>query len=216
MLRERHSVRRVAQEIADAIEGAMEGYRAGRVSQEPQLTDRIIGAVEERFREKRYGGIVWRAKTLRTGRGIAAEEQRHGADLLGVLDIDLSDFHIKKGFLAQAKLAEPKVQFSEREWIRLVQQCKTMLERTSAAFVFAYSRTESVRIIPATAIVGFEGRDLFELYHRAVASFFESFIECFIGDIQLNSPDIATLDNLLHINVKRVFELRAREEHTFG
>jgi hypothetical protein len=188
----------------------MDAYRAGRVAEEPQITDRILGAIEDRLQTTQFPGVQWRAKTLRTGRGSAAEEKRHGADLLGVLDIELPKFQAKKGFLAQAKLAEPGNAFSKSEWARLSAQCKTMLARTPDAFVFAYSQSQGLRIIPATAVVGYTGRNLFDLYNRAVAPFFESFIECFIGDPRLDSPDIATLDEIIDFRVDRVLALEAR------
>lgn len=48
MIRQLHSVRRIAREISDAADGALEAYRSGRVQEEPQITDRIIGAIEDR------------------------------------------------------------------------------------------------------------------------------------------------------------------------
>ena len=46
MIRDHASVIEVAREISDAADGALDGYRAGRVEEEPQITDRIIGAIE--------------------------------------------------------------------------------------------------------------------------------------------------------------------------
>ena len=115
MIRHFKIVRHVAREIADAADGAARGaYREDRVIEEPQITDRILGAIEdrvERLSVRSYGTdrllyapvpshdvsdkaddgmasynlspISWKARTLRTGRGIAAEEKRHGADLDG-------------------------------------------------------------------------------------------------------------------------------------
>lgn len=204
-------VRAVARKIADAADGAMDAYREGRVLQEPQITDRILGAIEERLRARPISGVVWKARTLRTSRGAAAEERRHGADLLGVLDIDVPGYRTKKGFLAQAKKAEPGKRFAAGEWRRLVEQCQVMLARTPAAFVFAYSEERGVRIFPANAVVSSQRTDLFDLYDRSVASFFESHIECFIGDMRLNSPKIETLDALADFPIERVLLVSARE-----
>ena len=49
MIRHLHSVRGIAREIAGAANGALEAYRSGRVEEEPQITDRIIGAIEDRI-----------------------------------------------------------------------------------------------------------------------------------------------------------------------
>ena len=210
MLRHLRSVRKIAQEIAGAADGAFGAYREGRVVEEPQVTDRILGAIEERIRNRRFGGVVWKARTLRTSSGIAAEEKRHGADLMGVLDLDLPDYRVKKGFLAQAKRAEPDGRFSGRDWDRLCLQCEKMLRRTPDSFVFVYSISEGIRIFPAISILGLESGNVFDLYSRKISSFFESHLECYIGDPRLNSTNIETLDALADLRVERVFELAAR------
>ena len=52
MIRYYGGVREVAREISSAADGALDAYRDGRVTQEPQITDRIIGAIEDRIRRK--------------------------------------------------------------------------------------------------------------------------------------------------------------------
>ena len=210
MLKQTRTVRKIAREIADAAESAFSAYQQARVEEEPQITGQILGAIEERMRNQQFGGVVWQARTLRTGRGVAAEEKRHGADLMGVLDVDLPGYRTKKGFLAQAKKAEPERQFSSNDWQRLRSQCETMLERTSDSFVFIYSLQRGIRVFPANAILALGSRDIFELYDRSLSSFFESHIECFIGDSRLNSTEIKTLDALVDLPIDRIFELSAR------
>ena len=151
--------------------------------------------------------IVWKARTLRTGRGIAAEEKRHDADLLGVLDLNLFDYRAKKGFLAQAKRAEPGRPFSRPEWERLQAQCETMLLRTPAAFVWAYSKSRGIRIFSANAVLALNSRVLFDLYSRSVSTFFAAHIESFVGDRRLNCTKIETLDSLDELSVERTLEL---------
>ena len=48
MIRNLHSVRGIARQISSAADGALDVYRSGRVEEEPQITDRIIGAIENR------------------------------------------------------------------------------------------------------------------------------------------------------------------------
>ena len=241
MIRHLHSVRGIAREIAGAANGALEAYRSGRVEEEPQITDRIIGAIEDRIgpdsplskaefdslvlpveservtsvsiegiRDPYPGRIVWNARSLRTSSGRAAEEKRHGADLMGVLDIDIPDYRITKGFLVQSKLAEPGRIFSKKDWKRLHDQCETMLCRTTASFVWVYSKERGIRIFPAVSVVELDSRYIFDLYDRSVSSFFEYHLECFIGDRRLNSTNIRTLDALDKLPVDRVLELTAR------
>ena len=245
MIRRLKSVRRIAREISDVADGALDSYREGRVEEEPQLTDRILEAIEGRIRSRQlvaYGerpladempdpdrslpltkpriakrprsGIVWKARTLRTGRGVAAEEKRHGADLMGILDLALPDFRATKGFLAQAKRAEPGQRFSKRDWDRLRSQCEKMLSRTPASFVWVYSKSRGIRIFSANSVLGLESRCIFDLYSRGVSSFFENHIECFIGDRRLDSTNIETLDALARLPVERILELSAKDGST--
>jgi len=210
MLRHPRSVRAIAGEIGAAADGALNSYRDGDVVEEPHVTDRVLGAICDRLGSRRIGGLVWRARTLRTSSGTAAEERRHGADLMGVLDINIPGYHAKKGFLAQAKKAEPGTPFRVRDWSALVAQCHLMLARTPDSFVFVYSMEWGIRIFPANSVVGLASSDIFQLYSRGVSGFFESHIECFIGDPRLNSTDIKTLDALIDLPVERILELSAR------
>ena len=241
MIRRLKSVRRIAQEISSAADGALDAYREGRVEEEPQLTDRILGAIEDRIQSRllvaygdlsrgddipppdripsvtkrgiakqHLGGIVWKARTLRTGRGVAAEEKRYGADLMGILDLALPDYRATKGFLVQAKRAEPGQRFAKPDWDRLCSQCETMLLRTPASFVWAYSKSRGIRIFSANSVLGLESRCIFDLYSRAVSSFFENHIECFIGDPRLDSTNVETLDALAEFPVERILELSAK------
>ena len=57
MLKRTKTVRKIAREIADAADGAFDSYRDGSVVEEPQVTDRILGAIRERIRNRRFG---WR------------------------------------------------------------------------------------------------------------------------------------------------------------
>jgi hypothetical protein len=196
MILEPRIVREIGQSVREAADGVIHDYSVERIVDEPHITDRLLGAIGERLRGGRADGVIWSAKTLRPGQGKANEEQRHGADFLGVLEISLPELAVKKGFLIQAKRAEPDVPLPSGEWKRMVGQCKTMLEVTPAAFVAIYSRSAGVRFVPAIEIVGSTTEDLFAHYSRDIGSFFELFVECFIGDRALNSAHIAVLDEL--------------------
>ncbi len=172
--------------------------------------DRILSVTKHRIAKQPRGGIIWKARTLRTGRGVAAEEKRHGADLMGILDLALPDYCSTKGFLSQVKRAEPGQRFSKRDWDRLRSQCEKMLFRTPASFVWVYSKSRGIRIFSASSVLGLESRRIFDLYSRGVSSFFENHIECFIGDRRLNSTNVETLDALAKLPVERILELSAK------
>ena len=213
MLRRYTMARKVAREISRAADGAFEGYRGGRKVDEPDITAQIVGEIRRHMRGRKFGGVIWDAHTL-TSRGKDAEEKIYGADLMSILDIDLPDYKIKKGFLAQVKKAEPgklsSGKFSPHEWNILGEQCEKMVKRTPDSFVFVYSRKKGIRIFPAVSVLRSELRDIFDLYHYSVQTFFENHLKCFIGDLRLDSTDVRTLEILADFPVRRIFHLRAR------
>lgn len=82
-------LRAAADEIARAVAQVREAYSQGRVTQEPHLTDRLLGAIETRMEGYEVSGLRWSAKTL-SDRGKGSEEKRYGADFVGVLNVELS------------------------------------------------------------------------------------------------------------------------------
>lgn len=120
-------IKDLAKHIANAADTAVEAYVAGRITDEPNITDRWIGAVEQalsntRWRRRKAAAFCWQAKTLRASSGRAAEERRFGADLLGVAEIHVGDQCIHEGFLGQAKRVEPGTPMNSAEWRRLQEQ----------------------------------------------------------------------------------------------
>lgn len=180
-------VRKAAATIAAASDSAVEALREGRVEQEPAMTDRMLGAIEQALRGATIGGIRWEAKTL-TDRGQGAQEREYGADFLGVVSIDLADYSVSKGFLAQAKIRS-RLRRADTEGLKA--QCKRMLEASAVSFVFLYS-DNGITIVPAISVVAANGF-VDELYSRSMQRFFEDHLECFIGDRAINSPTPATL-----------------------
>jgi hypothetical protein len=214
MIRDYRSVREVASAIAVAGEMAMEAYRSARVTDEPHITDRLMQAIEitvngtdpvpairfpladgaSSYRPR--GTLIWQAHTLRSGSGSAAHEKRFGADVLGVLTINTPEYRVAKGFLAQAKRAEPGAALSKARWDGLMGQCEKMLTISPDSFVIAYSKRRGVKFFSAEAVRSFSGRDLFQLYNMGIRSFFERNIESFIGDRLLDAPNIGVLERL--------------------
>ena len=213
MLIYRHIVREIAHKMEDAASGALEAYREERAGYETMVTDRMLGAIEQSVKGYRSKGVTWESKTLLPGSGRSAEEKVHGADFLGVLDIDLSDFRVKKGFMAQAKRAEPKQAFGDDDWSRLVEQCTNMLMRTPDAFVFVYSRSLGIRVLPASSVLGSDARVLLDHYNHGLVRFFEDHLTSFIGDRRLNAPTIEAIETLAEeYETPRVLYLAARDE----
>jgi len=189
VLKYRRAVRAVASKIDEAIDISVDALRQGRVEHEPAMTDRMLGGIEQGIHGN-IGGIKWSAKTL-TDRGPGSQESEFGADFMGVLDVDLPDFTVSKGFLAQAKMGK---RISSKEKKRLLVQCENMLDHSPASFVFIYSN-HGVRVVPAVSVVAAQG-NLGKLYDRSAKRFFEEHLECFIGDPRIACPSPKTLENL--------------------
>ena len=194
-------VKVIASQMAGAADGVIADYDDREFPDEPTLTAEIARAVRNSLRSDEsedgfvFNGVSWRAHVLRTGRGRAAEEKRHGADLMGVLDIAVPDYRVKKGFLVQAK-KERSLGSNKNEWERLRNQCETMLRRTPESFVFVYSPSRRIRAFSACAVLGLETRNIFDLYHKSMYTFFSTHLQSFIGDRNLDMPTIDVLDRI--------------------
>ena len=166
----------------------------------------MLGAIEQAMHGFRVKGVSWVAKTL-TDRGPGAQEKLYGADCRGVLDIDLPDFGVKKGFLAQAKLVRSYLDIRKE----LQKQCEKMLALSPASFVFLYDYSR-VSVIPAVAVVGTD-HDPSALYSRTAARFFEEHFESFIGDRDIKAPTPDILEDLRsRYEARRLLYLRATPE----
>ena len=175
----------------------MEDFTDGLVGQEPHLTDRMLGRIAQSLDGYRTKGVIWTAKTL-TDHGPNTEEKKYGADFVGVLEIDIPGYKVKKGFLAQAKLAKSGKMRAD-EFRRMIAQCEQMLNLSPSSFVFLYS-LDGIRVIPAIAIVGAVDPEIAfnpeGLYSRKLQTFYEEHFECFIGDRRISEPSERTLADL--------------------
>lgn len=193
MLKEYRILRSAAKVVAEAAERANEALASGRVEQEPQFTDRMLGGIEEALDRYESKGISWRAKTL-TDRGPNAQEKKYGADFMGVVSIELPNLKVSKGFLAQAKLHQKGAKISRAEYKRMQCQCEDMLNISPDSFVFFYSN-EDIRVVPAITIYSCNGVDPYDLYTRSISRFYEEHFSCFIGDMKISAPDIEVLQS---------------------
>ncbi len=190
MFRNQKLVRAVTGRINRAARNTLRALASGRVQLEPQVTDRLLGAIEQEMDGRFIGGVQWVAKTL-TDRVKKSQESEFGADFMGVLSLDLNDFRTNKGFLSQAKLVEPSQSFSAAESKRLKVQCEKMLGFSPESFVFLYSQQSGIRIVSAIDILGARNCNPHELTSKSISEFFKDHLECFVGDraIQSASPE---------------------------
>lgn len=187
-------IRDSAEHLANAANQTVETLTDKRIEQEPAFTDRMLGRIEQAMNEYKVKGINWTAKTLKD-RGKDSQEKIYGADFIGVLDIDLSDYKVKKGFLAQSKRIEPDEYMSPKEYLRMQKQCEKMLNATPDSYVFLYS-TVGILIIPAISILSAMRCNPHKLYSRSIGRFYEEHFQSFIGDRRLESPSIDMLEDI--------------------
>ena len=198
MFRNQKLVRGVTARINRAANNTLNALTVGRAQLEPQVTDRLLGAIEQELDGKSIGGVVWVAKTL-TDRVKGSQESEFGADFMGVVSLELNDFEARKGFLSQAKLVEPSQSFPASEWKRLKGQCEKMLKFSAESFVFMYSQQSGIRIVPAVEVVGARECNPHELTSKSITKFFKDHLECFIGDRAIQS---ATPEGLIELRAK--------------
>ena len=181
MKRDYAIVRHAAARIGRAVNHVVLALREEEIPNEPSFTDQMLGAIRARMDGYGHKGIRWTATVLNPH----TEEGKYGADFAGVVRINLPDYRVMKGFLAQAKLVEPEDSFSRREYTRLLRQCQQMLSYTPDSFVFLYSR-KRVTVVPAIAITAADPCNPHEFYSRRITRFFEEHFESFIGDRKIH------------------------------
>lgn len=195
MFRNKKLTSSFSRKISAAARHAIEDMTAGRAQQEPAITDRLIAYIQSEVRKERARRFSWTAMTL-TDRGKGSQEKKYGADFVGSLEINLDGFHIRKGFLAQAKKVEPNENFSRTEFDKLSSQCRDMLKLSPDSFVFLYSSIDGFSVVPALAIVGSRNCNPHELTTKDIQKFFVEHFECFIGDSRISLANVTTLEKL--------------------
>lgn len=185
------SAAKAAKVVGAAIQGAETALSEGRIEQEPAMTDRMLGRIEQALVNLEIGGIIWKAKTL-TDRGRNAQESRLGADFVGVLNVKTEGYFVAKGFLAQAKMIRRNGFDDMRE---LVQQCEQMLVLSPDSFVFLYTE-KGVEVTSANAVIAASG-NLSAVHGEKAQKFFLNHFLCMIGDQAISRATPAGLDELV-------------------
>jgi hypothetical protein len=210
MLKQHAIIRQSAKHLAEAANSTVDALIDGRIEQEPAFTDRMLGRIEHAMSDYEIKGIRWTAKTL-TDRSPTAQEKKYGADFMGVLEIDLVDYSVKKGFLSQAKLIEPEGRMKKSEFERMQGQCEDMLKLTPHSFVFLYSM-RGITVVPAIAVVSSRVSNPHDLYSRTVSRFFEEHFASFIGDRNIHTANAQNLKALMdEYEARASFFLQATE-----
>lgn len=190
MFADHRFVRAAAARISRAAETTCTALAEGLITSRSVFTDRLLRHMAKEVDRFRSGDLRWRARAL-----IASDtEDDFAAEMVGVLEVDLPDFSVRKGFLATA-LALPGAQPPAHEDLdELRDACAQMLAMTPASYVFIY-RPQGVIVVPAGAAAGSAGRPD-RLHRRQLGRFYEEHFSCFIGDAGVASDGDLSLDEL--------------------
>jgi hypothetical protein len=185
------SIREAAHRAEEAVAGTIDQYSRGSITEEEDFTGSLAGQLEARLRGQ-IGGLTWDTTILRRRRGIAAEEQRIGADMIIHVKMDTSTDHYSKGVLIQSKRIEPNTLMSSKDHDDLKSQCQKMIGISPASFVFDYTKRE-LRCGSAGRIVGRASRELYPACDWTSYRFFLELFRCPIGDPRLTSAKVSDL-----------------------
>lgn len=207
MKRYSESFRKASSKLGRAAVKTMQEYGAGELPDECTITGALVVRLKDSLDGFVTPGISWSGKVLSP----YTEEKVFGADILGLLSLDLPELKIRKGFLAQAKRQEPGSPLFTREWDDLVDQCKKMISFTPESFVFIYAYN-GVFMVPAVTVAHCVGReDLHTLNPEKTSIFYKRHFQCFIGDLKIDSATPQALDGLRY---RYVFEVSGRSQRT--
>jgi len=202
------ALRAAARRVAEAGSLAAEALADGRVQLEPAFTERMLGSIDHLMNGYVDRGIQWTSFSL-TDRVRNSQEKEFGADFAGVLDIDVADYKVKKGFLVQARRIEPFETMVANERRRMVKQCRKMLKHTNDAFVFLYSIT-GISVVPAAVVVNATFTNPHDLKPTSLQQFYEAHFECIIGDRKISVADVTMPDTLREqLSARRLSYLKA-------
>lgn len=224
MIKPYHILNTLTRRIEEATEAVaddvirMHGELAAREEEitaqiRSEITLHLMERLKEKIDEKHLHGMFFNVYTF-----TKKQESKIGADLAGIVQITMDDHTIKKGFLAQAKVAL----HSERDRrhrigasVRnkdILKQTKLMRKITQQSYIFLY--TEFGVQVVSTANITENKIDTDDHYYLSLGDFYGNICKCFAGDTQLaeiyNQPsDLQKLAT--EIGAKNIIAITARD-----
>jgi hypothetical protein len=154
-----------------------------------ELTLHLLDRIKDDLDRKVINGVRFEVYTFSK-----VEENDVGADILGLLEVNLGGKILRKGYLAQAKVGRvtnsntdyPDVSCHSK---LLLGQVENMLAISSSSYVFIYSEA-GVSVVPALEVQQFNRSSINTkyFYQRKFGGFYEEFFKCFVGDHKLALP----------------------------
>lgn len=160
-----------------------------------EVTLHLLEEVQQRLdgrqiKDVKFNIYVYRKKS---------EEPYVGADLTGILEMNLDGISVTKAYLAQAKVAKVIKDPFEEDYIeakdpRILKQVQDMLRITSSSYIFLYS-SKGIEVVSAQAIRLANSSTIStqNFYTHKLGNFYEELFKCFIGDSKLTPYPIKKL-----------------------
>lgn len=218
MLFERGLIGRFEGLISKAERAIIHEYEVGEVEDEQSITDRFVECIKVTLEDYTHGNLRFKVRTLGE-RGPKSPESQYGADICGILMINIEGYQVSKGILIQSKKEKSGINvdvgsrgfptlvhfYYKPELDRLKGQVAKMMEITPDSFVLVYSSKGFV-VTPASSVMGLTGTN--SIYGKRVGRFFKEFLLSFVGDSRLSAVDDVTLEKLRReTNSRTVFLL---------
>lgn len=190
MIADHRFVRAAAARIADAASATSRALDEGLIKSPRVFTDRLVRRAAKEVDRFRSHDLRWRAQAFVADNGDAS----YVADVVGVLEVDLPDYSVRKGFLARSLLLAGDRPPAHDDLEQLRRACTVLLAVTPASYVFVYRPTDVI-VVPANAVVGSVARPD-RLHRRQLGRFYEEHFSCFIGDGQIAGGRSLPLEEL--------------------
>jgi hypothetical protein len=177
--------KQIAIALGTIVDCTVREHIAG-ITQEPPLTARIGQALQAASADGRINVGRHRVRIITQDipdRGPHALERDIGADLYVGIEVGEGKSRETKGFLVQAKLSR-----NLRNTADLLDECRDMLQRTRASYVWLYS-DKGVRVLKAKQIRDFARTGPEDLPARKASTLFARTLECREGARVLGLPD---------------------------
>ncbi len=222
----REAVNKAAQLTIDRIKnkyGNIDGKEEDITSKlEDRLGVELVESIESEISGKEIQGLLFDVVTYKK-----SQEKNVGADIMGIVDIQLNGKRVTKLYLAQCKVGHiTKDRFgasifncsSSKD---ILEQAEKMLAITSDSFFFIYTE-DAIFTVPAFQIRLCNKTNYInstELYFKVLGTFYSDFFKCFIGDEKAippfdstktirelikseTFPDLIKFNNLSYVTIK--------------
>lgn len=199
----------LGKQVQVAMQETLSSYREGEIEEEEAVTGRLVANIKNQVNDKRKNDVLFKGLVVpHSGPNL---EKHTGADIAGILDIDVPRAKHTKLFLAQAKRCRTDGSLPADELDRLIRQCNDMLKITDSSYVLLYEH-DGIYVADAASVgqsaeaslhpgSGKRSEPLFvrkTTYYKPLDKFFEEIFKTFIGDRKL-AKQVRSIEDLRRV-----------------